>query len=46
MYVVRITGVRKARKHMSGWTGRRDITEKLLKTVLNPIDQLLNQAIR
>ena len=30
----------KAKKYMSRWTGRRDITKKLLKTALNP-----NQSI-
>ena len=32
----------KARKHMYMWTGRRDMTEKLLKAAINP-NQSMNQ---
>ena len=35
----------KTRKCMSRWTGRRDITTKLLKTALNP-NQSINQCCR
>ena len=35
----------KTRKCMSRWTGRRDITEKLLKTTLNPNQSINNEAI-
>ena len=31
------------RKHMSRWTGRRDMTEKMLKTALNP-NQSINES--
>ena len=30
----------KAKKHMSRWAGRDDMTEKLFKMVLTPINQL------
>ena len=33
----------KTRKHTSRWTGRRDMTEKLIKTALNP-NQSINQC--
>ena len=38
----------KTRKRMNRWTGRRDMTEQLLKTALNPntsINQLINQSL-
>ena len=36
-----VTGVSKTRKHMSRWTGRCDMTENVLITVVNP-----NQSIK
>ena len=35
----------KVKKHMSRWTGRRDMTKKLLKTALNP-NHSMNQYSR